>query len=311
MELNQNNFYTYYLKEYHRVRATYLKNYLDNIGDLNRLLKKEEHHNNLTENTKIILQADLRQNYFHSIETFFELLFAFLPTNDKIPDNRKILQALAKSKWRTNFKKIEHIAHRKLKLNFLDNQINFLGHEVSVGHYIFYPGTFSKNRFGEDFYCKVSESIQGIKDFILTIANDFMQREEYNSYKHAIRIYPSFKSIHVLDAQTLEEQISWDIGNSASYQTYDDRKKKTAIKTIVYDADRDFKMACLCSDLIYSMIMFRDIVFNKNEKKANERIAVKFFTKNFVTEISQHNVEIQDLVFSSEKVSSSKTNRPK
>ncbi|MGB5941569.1 MAG: hypothetical protein WBG71_01685 [Leeuwenhoekiella sp.] len=88
METDHRSFYQAYLKEYHEVRAIYLKNLLSNTDELNSKLKSHELNTQginipLTENTKFIVQADLRQNYFHAIESFFELFFAFLPKNGK------------------------------------------------------------------------------------------------------------------------------------------------------------------------------------------------------------------------------------
>lgn len=61
------------------------------MDDLNKKLLKKEFDRTLTDNTKFILQAELRQNYFHAIESFFELFFALVPDDVKIPDNTDIV----------------------------------------------------------------------------------------------------------------------------------------------------------------------------------------------------------------------------
>jgi len=82
LETDYKNFYNSYLKEYHEVRAIYLKNLLSNTDEINSIIKDNELESqgvkiSLTKNTKFIIQADLRQNYFHSIESFFEFFSLF------------------------------------------------------------------------------------------------------------------------------------------------------------------------------------------------------------------------------------------
>ncbi len=311
METDYKNFYNSYLKEYHEVRAIYLRHLLYNTDSINATIKENELGAQdvkipLTKNTKFIIQADLRQNYFHSIETFFEFLFAFLPKNGKIPDNREILKTLVKSKWQQNYKRIEYIANGKLKLNLLDEKIDFLDFNVSVGQYLFYLGTFSKEKFDEDYQNAVKNSIESIKKIIKIIAIDFSKRDEYNAYKHAMRVFPSLNSIHILNAESLKEEISFDVSNSASYQIYNDKEKETIVKTKLFDPERDFKMTKICSRLIFNMIELRSVVFgDRKEKGVNEKIAIILFNQANIEDSIKHNVKIQDLSFSTKLINGS------
>lgn len=311
METDYKNFYNSYLKEYHEVRAIYLKNLLSDTESVNSIIEKNEPKSedgkiNLTKNTKFIIQADLRQNYFHSIESFFEFLFAFLPKNGKVPDNKNILRNLVKSNWNQNYKKIEHIANGKMKLNFLDEEIDFLNYKVTIGHYLFFIGTFSKEKFNENYQTAVKESIKSIKRIIKSIAIDFSKRDEYNAYKHTMRVFPSFSSIHFLNAETLKEEIKFDLTNSASYQIYNDKEKETIVKTKLFDPERDFKMTRICSHLIYNMVELRSIVFgDRKNKNGNEKIALNLFNKEKTEDSIKHNVKVQDLIFSSKLITGS------
>lgn len=305
METDYKNFYNSYLKEYHEVRAIYLKNILSKTSEINSIIKDNELESQgvkipLTNNTKFIIQADLRQNYFHSIESFFEFFFAFLPKKGKVPDNRNILRSLVKSNWSQNYKKIEYIANGKLKLNLLDEMIDFFDNNVSVGHYLFYAGTFSKEKFNEDYQNAVKKSVESIKKIIKILAVDFSKRDEYNAYKHTMRVFPSFNSFHILNANTLKEEINFDLSNSASYQIYNDKENETIVKTKLFDPERDFKMTRICSRLIYNMIELRSIVFgDRKGKEENEKIALIMFTQENIEDSIKHNVKIQDLSFSS------------
>lgn len=93
-----------------------------------------------------------------------------------------------------------------------------------------------------------------------------------------MRIFPSFKSFHILNAETLKEEIKFDLSNSASYQIYNEKDSETIVKTTLFDPERDFKMTQVCSRLIYNMIALRSIVFGEKEKMdKNGKIAIIFF----------------------------------
>lgn len=304
METKPETFYNSYVKEYHEVRAIYLKNMLLNLDSVNEILKDseldyEDIKVSLTKNTKFIIQADLRQNYFHALETFFEFFFAFLPNKGIIPDNSKIVRQIVQSKWSQNYKKIEYIAKGEMKLNILDQEINFYGYKVTVGQYIFYPGTFSKETFGEKYLNDVSESVESLKVAIKELAIDFHDRDEYNSYKHTMRAFPNYESIKLINPETLKEELEFDLSNSVSYQKFNDRENETMIKTKLFDPERDFEMTKFCSRLIYNMLELRNIMFNKkNIKNQDEKIAIFLFNESKITELIKHNVDIQDIILS-------------
>jgi hypothetical protein len=277
---------------------------LSNVDSVNELLKEseldyEDIKVSLTKNTKFIIQADLRQNYFHAIETFFEFFFAFLPNKGIIPDNSKIVRQIVKSNWSRNYKKIDYIAKGEMKLNILDQKINFYGHEVTIGQYIFYPGTFSRETFGEKYFNDVSESVESLKEGIKELAIDFHNRDEYNSYKHTMRVFPNYESIKLINPKTLKEELEFDLSNSVSYQKYNDKENETIIKTKLFDPERDYEMTKFCSRLIYNMLELRNIMFNKATiKNQDEKIAIFLFNESKITELTKHNVDIQDIVLS-------------
>jgi len=193
-----------------------------------------------------------------------------------------------------------------LKLNLLDEMIDFLDHNVSIGHYIFYVGTFSKEKFDEEYQNAVKESVESIKKIIKILAVDFSKRDEYNAYKHTMRVFPSFNSIHILNSNTLKEEINFDLSNSASYQIYNDKENETIVKTKLFDPERDFKMTRICSRLIYNMIELRSIVFgDRKGKEKNEKIALILFNQENIEDSIKHNVKIQDLSFSSKLIKGS------
>lgn len=304
MQNDHKTFYASYLKEYHQVKAFYLKTQLDNIDDLNNKLSKKEFDRTLTDNTKFILQADLRQNYFHAIESFFELFFALIPDGTKVPNNTDVVKRLVKSNWRKNYNKISDISNGKIKIgNLLKREIKFNSHKVEVGHYLFYIGIFNKAKF-EDVIKAIKNSYEGIAKGIVILAKDFSDRDEYNAYKHALRIYPSIKKMILAEHKTLKERISFDLSNSMSFQLFDEKTKKATIKTKVLDSERDFQMTSFCSNLIHHMIYFRDIIYNTNSNKwDNEKqIKISIFDQDAIEKCSEHNVDVQDLEFTTQVI---------
>jgi hypothetical protein len=303
MENDYKSFYSSYLKDYHQVKTLYLKMQLENIDELNIKLNEKEFDRSLTDNTEIILKAEMRQNYFHAIESFFELFFALIPKEDKVPDNTQIIKKLVKSNWRKNYSMINDIANGNFKIkNLLKREISFNGHLIEVGHYLFYLGIFNKVKF-KDAIEAIKKSYDGIAKGIVVLAKDFSDRDEYNAYKHALRIYPTMEKLILADQKTLTERLSFDLSNSVSYQIFDKKANKTTIKTKLLDSERDSEMTSFCSNLIHHMIYFRDLVYNADSQKISKekQIKISIFDNDAIAKCSEHNVEIQNLEFSVEK----------
>lgn len=307
--VNDKQFYSHYLKEYHAIKALYLKTLLNNHDKLNEELEKHEAIQDLTKNSKFVLQADMRQNYFHCIETFFELFFAFLPKNGVVPDHHNIIKLLVKSDWKANYKSIQDIADGTFSLDMFDEKIEFLGYDTTIGRYLFYPGMFDTSKFTEEFFKLADKSIIAIKSAIKSLAADFSQRDEYNAYKHGIRIFPSYKSIHVVSVDDMKEKISWDLSNSVSFYTFNDKLKESKITTKLFDSERDLLMTRLCSNLIFTLINYRDIMVNPDKKRKDEQIRINFFDLERVEDCKQHHVDVQDIVFSNQIVPDGKSDK--
>ena len=298
------SFYSNYLKNYHIVKANYLNTLIENHADLNKELKAVDEFWDVSHNSKFILLAEMRQNYFHAIETVFELLFALLPTKDKIPDNRLLLKSLVKSDWRKNQRE-RAIAAGKKKLNFLyDSSVEINNFKVQVGHYLFYNGTYSNAKFDLEYYGKVENSLKAIEKGLIKLAIDFTKNDEYNAYKHGIRIFPNFDKMSILDAKSMAPVATFDLSESMSYYLYDNKNKKASVKTKVLDFQRDFRMTEFCSRLIYNIIALREVV-NSDVKKDKGQIAIYLFKDSDISDAAKQNVTIQDLTFVQSEVGSS------
>lgn len=91
MVFEPNLFYQVYMKDYHKIKATYLINIIRNNEKFQKELFEEEFPSIKEDDFIKTLKSDLRQTYFHSIETFFELFFALIPKENNIYDDKNIM----------------------------------------------------------------------------------------------------------------------------------------------------------------------------------------------------------------------------
>lgn len=294
-------FYKTYLHDYHKFKSILLKSVLENpqkfeIDLFGEPLEKED-----SEAFTKTIKSDLRQTYIHSIETFFEIFFTLIP--DKLQfDDLNILFNLTNSKWQVNYEKIKKIASGDMSLDFLTNSIDFHGHQITIGHYLFYYGLIEIKNIPE-FLDKVVQSVEAIQHGIKIIAKDFTDRDEYNSYKHGLRIIPALSEFMVADPKTKEIKLKWDLNDSMSFFCKTQNENEVKIKTKLFDSDRDFHLTRFCSNMISNMICTRKVSFyNKDFVEKEEKIAVGFFGKKEIDDCNKINVEIQDIVFTAWKM---------
>jgi len=301
-------FYDTYLGNYHGTKATYLKHILDNIDKFEIEFFKKELKDDKKNEFRRTVKSDLRQTYFHAIESFFEIFFALNPKDKKVLDDENILFNLTNSNWKDNYKKIKEIAENDKALDFLDEEIKALDKQVTIGNYIFYLGLFSHDKY-PDLKKSIDESIDAIKYGVSIIAKEFTNRDEYNAYKHGLRIIPAISKFMLADAETMEIKFTWDLTDSMSFYTPTKNPDELTVVTKLFDCERDYQMTLFCSNLINHMMFYRKVSFNKNKEKQKgkenekEQIAVTFFGKEPIEKCNKVNVEIQDLIHKITRVS--------
>ena len=292
-------FFSTYQKDYHKIKAIYLKGILDNLSKFEKDLFAENIDDDYRVAIKLTIKSDLRQTYFHAIETFFELFFALNPKDKKEFDDEFVLFALTNSNWNETYKQIKEISENDTALDFLDNEIEFFGHKITIGHYLFYIGIFSRDKFPQEVFDSINKSIEAIKYGIRIIAKDFVNREEYNAYKHGLRLIPSASKLMVADADKLDVKFEWDISDSMSFYLKTKYPDELKVVTKLFDSDRDYQMTHFCSNMIHHMIFFRRIMMKfENDKEKFEKIPITFFGKEPIENCNKINVEIQDIVYS-------------
>lgn len=298
MIFDPKTFYQSYQKDYHKIKASYLKGLMDNMSDFESTLFGKGVDDEDREEIRRTLKSDLRQTYFHSIETFFELFFALNPKDQKKLDPDNVLFRLTYSRGSETYDKINEIAKNNLTLEFLDEKIEYLDHTISIGQYIFYPGIFSKNKFPPEVFEQIKESIDAIKYGVKIIAKDFVNREEYNAYKHGLRLIPASKKIMLADAKTMDVKIQWDISDSMSFYLKTKYPNELKVVTKLFDFERDYQMTLFCSNMIHAMVFYRRLMYRfKGDKEKFDQIPIFFFGKEPIEKCNKTNVSLQDLVY--------------
>lgn len=295
-------FYSSYLDDYHKFKAITIKSILDNLDTHTKTFFAEDLSGETKEAYRKTLQADLRQTYFHAIETFFEIFFCLNPLNKKFMGDKNIMIALTHSNWRESYEQIKQIATIENALDFLDTEIEMHNHKVTVGHYIFYYGISSKQKIDEQFSEKLLSSMEAIKYGTRLIAKDFIDREEYNCYKHGLRIIPALKELSIVDMNTMEPHIKWSLDDSMSFFLKTKMADEVKISTKIFDPARDFQMTYFCSNLISNMVYYRKMAF-ETKKDPKAQMALAFFGKEQVSACNKINVELQNLEYTVKKVS--------
>lgn len=296
MIFEPSQFYNQYLKDYHKTKAIYLKKMLDNIEKAKELFIIENNYDSddIKSNFRKIIQCELRQNYFHAIETFFELFFALDPRGKEYLDDKNIQFNLTNSQWRKTFKKIQNIHEKSDSLEFLNELMIYGNKKITIGHFLFYTGIPLEK------YPDMKESLEAIKKGIRILASDFLSRDEYNAYKHGLRLISSVQELRMFDPKTKETNMKWDLSDSMSYYQPTKDPNEITIITKVFDSERDFQMAYFCSNLIHQLIYYRRIAMGIT-KKGEDKIPITFFGNKLVEDCFKINVPIQDIVYSVSK----------
>jgi hypothetical protein len=247
-------FFSGYLIDHFLYKQCALYNIIDNLDKLKPDILKGLEDIDDTEFVKT-LRLEIRATYFQAIETLFELIFSLEPRTSVI-DNRHIWYYLSTSEWRENYKRIESIAEGDTA--FLD-RIVYAGEELKIPfiQYLFYFGVSNP-----DMLDSINKSFDPIKKFLVSFAQEFSDRAEYNAFKHALRILPAMQKFEVGIHGSEKPTITLDMSNSFTYIA--EEGESISFRTKPIDTIRDMKMGSVCSCLISNIIRSRRVHFVKN-----------------------------------------------
>ncbi|HUI29717.1 MAG TPA: hypothetical protein VLX91_05835 [Candidatus Acidoferrales bacterium] len=200
------------------------------------------------------LRLEIRATYFQAIETLFELIFSLEPRSNVI-DNRQVWYFLSTSRWRENYKRIESIAASDTA--FLDQEINANENlKVPFIQYLFYFGVTNPSM--QD---AVRRSLNPIKKFLIEFAKEFSDRDEYNAFKHSLRILPTLQKVEFGTSESEKPVMALDMSNSMTYLV--EEGESISFRTKPLDTLRDMRMGLVCSYLISNIVRSRRVHFTK------------------------------------------------
>jgi hypothetical protein len=254
--ISTETFYSSYLEDYNAYKLLMLTSILKNLERFeNDYFSEVDGYKR--DNFSLVLKTEIHQSYFHSVETLFELIFALLPENEVVTDNQ-ILYRLANSDWKKNFNTIRKISQDKNELNFLDEVVSLSDNiQISKGHYVFYFGLYRNSKIQPELLNAIPISLENIKCGLFILAKDFTNRDIYNSYKHGLRLIPALKNIFLLDRKTMQEIVKFDLSNSITYMTVNEKDKSIKYTTKNYDIWRDIELSKFAIGLISNIINLR------------------------------------------------------
>ncbi len=279
MFISPETFYEGYFSDFHQIKHMIYKDILDNSIHHEIRLFEEELSEKVRSQFHRYLKTEIRSTYFHSIETLFELIFAFEQKEPGKFNENDILKLLTEAKWRKHSDRIKKIAEDENGMDFLDYKINLSNKNCTFLEYLFYPAIDLDDKKEE-----LKESLIAIKWGLKVLAKDLSNTEEYNHMKHALRIVHSVKSVNIyktegFDTQTLrgKEGIEFDTTNSFSYYKRTEYPDEECVVIKSFETERDIEMTTFCSQLISNMIGLREGWIKKTNKKEFDGIPVWFF----------------------------------
>ncbi len=285
--ITDKEFYLGYQADYFAYKQIRLKRELEALGEVTASSSMDIFDYSLDDHKRSI-KIDMRQTYFQAIETVFELIFSFKPTNGILRDDL-VLQNLIKRK--DHYEEIRDFANDKGGLDFLEHEFKFEGRSPILALQYLFFGFLSDEQLDDS----LSESLQAIRKIIKIIATDISDRKEYNAYKHGLRIFPvsSYFSIHEHD--TMKEILKWDLKDSMSFIEKNEKTGQIDVMTKLFDPERDYNLSIFCNNLISNIIMVRRSSYQEKGK----RIGIVKFDSDQVSKLSKSNVPVQNLKFSS------------
>jgi len=284
------DFFKNYQTNYFRYQQIINKDALDNIDHWVDKFQDDSNSNDKSKVTQII-KSHIRFNYLHSIDTLFELVFGLFPRDGKINDFDLPL-ILAKSNDSFNNPKLMKLANDDEEI------IRDLGQEISYGdkktnllRYIFFYQIDEVNTLNSDFHENIDQSQKHILKLLKIFARDLNDKSEYNSLKHALRVFPFSGSLTFFHPKTNKAIAGVKMVDAHQFIT--EHKGEIKITSRNFDSERDFKYTMISSNLIWNIIKIREkFIAHKSETAS---CYVYFFDDDEYMEIEKSNFHKQKI----------------
>lgn len=252
-------FYKNYNLDYWPSKLSLLQNCYENLDKIKNYLYIELDDPN-DDKFLLMLKTDLHFLYYQMVETLFELIFALQYQDDK---NLWYYLSFAD---KNNYSKIKSIISDKNKI--FDDRVKLLNPNdkttisISFLRYLFFH-LLDLEKIG----IQEENNVKVIKELLRIFASDFSDRNEYNAFKHALRMTyekpsPMFKT---LDGK---KSISFDGENAFIYLEKFEKGNKFGLSQVTkcFFPKLDILLCKYCSWLINNIIVVRkNYYFKTNE----------------------------------------------
>lgn len=254
-------FYSSYAVDYHIYKVASLESILN---DCQRF--KEQFLESVISGTDVgrferFIKSEIRITCFHAIETLFELIFALEPKEGVLQD-QVLLKSLATANFTKNYQRITTISNDLSALDFLDATVSSEPNSP-LWAYLFYYGV-SLSGSESDTEMAAANSWTAIKSFLSAIASLFSNRDEYNAYKHGLRILNTVTEFSIATAFDPNPVVE-DMSDTMSYFTVEKEEKKPVaelVNIVEFHTDTDIEIIKTCSMLMSNIIGRRREVFH-------------------------------------------------
>ena len=277
-----NSFFKNYQTNYFRYQQIINKDALDNIDHWVDKFQDDSKSNDKYQVTQII-KSHIRFNYLHCIDTLFELVFGLFPRDGKINDfDLPII--LAKSNDRFNNPRLKKLANgNEAFINDFEQEISYGDKKTTLLRYIFFYQINEVNSLNNDLLENIDQSLKHILKLLEIFAKDLNDRSEYNSLKHALRVFPFSGSLKIFNPDTNKPIAGVDMENAHQFIT--ENKGDIKITSKNFDSERDFKYTMIASNMIWNIIKIREKFLSDESKTTN--CYVYFFEDDEYKEIEK------------------------
>lgn len=210
------------------------------------------------EDFKRVLRTEMHFLYFQLVEALFEMIFAICAQ-----EPRYLWARLTFSDWRQNYEKIKLLAERKLDSPDIKRKvkIDIGGKETEVPllrwiMYFCYPLSLTEEQW--------TKNLGNIERMLYSFAEDFVDRGDYNAYKHSLRFYNSSFSFALGKTGSDTARVMGSGPDCITFLeetelTDSSGEKHRGINSTMkpFDFERDYRCSVVIAGLIQNMVHTR------------------------------------------------------
>jgi len=290
------DFFRSYQTSFFKLQQLINKDALDNVDLWEEKFKDESSSYSKNEITQVI-KSHIRITYLHCIDTLFELIFGLYPIDGVINDKNLPL-IISKNNDKFNKPRIQGLANKENDtITEIQQDITYEDNHISLLQYIFFYQINQNNTRNTKFLKNIESSLEPILDLISIFAEDLIDKSEYNSLKHALRIYPFTGSLKLLNKETNKPIAGINFKDAHQYILDTNDEIKIISKSI--NSDRDFKYTMIASNMIWNIIKIRDKFMV--DTPTEDHCYVYFFNNKDYKEIEKSPDHRQRLLFNINK----------